>query len=218
MGYYAFFAKKRDRGGGDMQRGFSACLAGLLLIAALCAGERSMSMNPDFTDFMGIYELRQGKVQLKNIKETSFATGRVIKGTESRILICAPAEKVWRVLDNKENIPKFISQVKSAQVLQSGENLQTVKTSIKICRLLPTFDYVICFDRSSRYRKMAFKKTDGCFKELYGCFEFIPCGNSTILGYRIFADPGFYIPEFIQKLVNSDAEKIMRAIKEEAEK
>lgn len=198
-----------------MQREVSACLTGLLTFVMLCAGEQSMCANLDSGT---INELQQGKIKSRDIQDMSFTSGKVIKGSESHIMVCAPPEKVWQVLDNKENLPKIISQVKSAQVLQGDENLQTVKTSIKICRLLPTFDYIICFDRSDKYRKMAFKKTDGCFKELYGSFEFIPCGNTTILGYKIFADPGFHIPEFVIKVINSDAEGIMKAIKKEAEK
>jgi len=141
-----------------------------------------------------------------------------LKGSESKILIDAPTRKVWSVLDEKENLPKFISQVKKAKIVEEKNEQQKVVTTVKLCDLLPSFNYVLLFDRSEKFRRMKFKKVGGAFKELFGYFEIIPYQDKTILAYRIYSDPGFYIPEFICKALRGDATKIMRSIKTEAEK
>ena len=141
-----------------------------------------------------------------------------LKGSESKILINAPTRKAWNVLDDKENLPKFIRQVKKADIVEEKNEKQKVVTTIKLCDLLPSFNYILVFDTSEKYRRMKFKKVGGAFKELYGYFEIIPHEDKTILAYRIYSDPGFYIPEFICKALRGDATQIMRSIKTEAEK
>ena len=141
-----------------------------------------------------------------------------LKGSESKILINAPVEKVWKILDEKENLPKFISYVKDAKVISERNDIQTVDTTIELCKLLPTFQYKLLFDRSDKYKTMKFKKIDGAFKELYGYFEMIPYQNKTIFAYRIYSDPGFYIPKTILKVMGGNAEDVMLSVKREAEK
>ena len=141
-----------------------------------------------------------------------------LKGSESKILINAPVRKVWNVLDDKENLPKFINQIKRAHIIEEKNEQQKVVTTVKLCDLLPSFSYVLVFDSSEKFKRMKFKKTGGAFKELFGYFEMIPYQDKTILAYRIYSDPGFYIPEFICRAMRGDATKIMRSIKKEAEK
>lgn len=141
-----------------------------------------------------------------------------LKGSESKILIDAPVEKVWEVIDNKENLPKFIPQVKNAKVIEENADIQKVDTTIELCKLLPTFKYNLLFDMSEKYRRMKFKKTGGAFKELFGYFETIPYGEKTIFAYRVYSDPGFYIPEVISQALRGDAKEIMKSIKREAER
>ena len=159
--------------------------------------------------------LERGNVLQKSL--TSQLRGG-LKGSESKILINASTSKVWNVLDDKENLPKFIHQVKKADVVEEKNEQQKVIIIIKLCDLLPTFNYILVFDSSEKYRKLKFKKVGGAFKELFGYFEIIPHQDKTILAYRIYSDPGFYIPEFICKAMRGDATKIMRSIKTEAEK
>jgi len=141
-----------------------------------------------------------------------------LDGAESKILINAPTKKVWDVIDDKENLPKFIPEVKKAEVIEEKNEQQKVSTTIKLCKFLPSFNYILVFDRSERYRRMKFKKVGGAFKELFGYFEIIPHEGKTILAYRIYSDPGFYIPEFICKAMRGDSNEIMKSIKTEAEK
>lgn len=162
-----------------------------------------------------INSLEQGNVLQKSLT-AQLKNG--LKGSESKILINAPAKKVWDVLDNKENMPKFIHQVRKAEILEENNSQQKVVTTVKLCELLPSFNYIFVFDRSEKYRRMKFKKVGGAFKEIFGYFEMIPQGGKTILAYRIYSDPGFYIPEFICKVLRGDATKIMRSIKTEAER
>lgn len=162
-----------------------------------------------------INNLERGKVIQKSLT-SQLRNG--LKGSESKILIDAPAKKVWDVIDKKENMPKFIQQVKKAEIIEEDNDKQKVVTTIKLCDLLPTFNYIIVFDRSEKYRRMKFKKVGGAFKELFGYFEIIPHEGKTILAYRIYTDPGFYIPDFVCKKLRGDAVQVMNAIKAEAEK
>lgn len=141
-----------------------------------------------------------------------------LKGSESKILINASVEKVWEMLDNKENLPKFIQYVKKAEVIEEKNNIQEVDTTIELCKLLPTFKYKLIFDGSEKYRKIKFKKTNGAFKELFGYFEMIPYKGKTIFAYRIYSDPGFYIPEAICRVMRGNAKNVMKSVKKEAEK
>lgn len=163
-------------------------------------------------DSKDINKLKEGKVLLKPIRQNS------VKGSHTAILINAPKEKVWKVLEEKENLPKFVSQIQEACILSENGDGQMVKTSVKICRFLPCFDYVLCFDNSQRYKRMSFQKTQGCFNQLFGDIELIPYENYTILECQVYADPGFYIPVFICGSLKSDIKNIMMAIKTEAEK
>lgn len=158
--------------------------------------------------------LQRGRVVQKSLTPQ---LRRGLKGSESKVLIDAPARKVWDVIDKKENLPKFIRQVKNTEILEENKDTQKVSATVRICDLLPTFKYILLFDNSERYRKIKFRKTGGAFKELFGYFEMIPYGDKTIFAYRIYTDPGFYIPEFISKRLRGDATDIMLSIKREAE-
>jgi ribosome-associated toxin RatA of RatAB toxin-antitoxin module len=159
--------------------------------------------------------LERGKVLQKSITYESRAK---LRGSESKILINASPKEVWNVIDNKENLPKFIKQMKSARVIDDNKSSEKVLTTIKICELLPSFKYILIFDNSEKYKKIKFKKVGGAFKELFGQFEMIPYENKTIFAYRIFSDPGFYIPEIASRGMKKDAIEIMKSIKREAEK
>jgi len=161
-----------------------------------------------------IASLKKGEVVQKSITEE---LRKGLKGSESKILIDASVKKVWNVIDDKENFPKFIHQVKKAEVIEEKNSLQKVDASIKLCKLLPMYNYIFIFDRSETYKRIKFRKVDGAFKELFGYFEMMPYHGKTILSYRIYSDPGFCIPEFICKGLRGDAIKVMEAIKTEAE-
>lgn len=162
-----------------------------------------------------IDNLEKGKVLQKSL---TVQLRKGLNGSESKILIDASTKKVWDVIDKKENLPKFIPQIKKAKVLEENNEQQKIITTIKLCELLPSFNYILVFDRSEKYRRMKFKKIGGAFKELFGYFEIIPHDGKIILAYRIYSDPGFYIPEFICKAMRGDATEIMKSIKTEAEK
>ncbi len=160
--------------------------------------------------------LEKGKVLQKSLS-AQLRSG--LKGSESKILINASTQKVWNVIDDKKNFPKFINQVKKANVIEENNNQQKIVTTVKLCEFLPSFNYVLVFDKTEKYRRMKFKKVGGSFKELFGYFEMVPYQqDKTILAYRIYSDPGFYIPEFICKALRGDATKVMKAIKTEAER
>lgn len=185
---------------------------GLFLSINCLLADSSLAINIKSEEFIS---LEKGQVLQKSI---SAQLKKGLKGSESKILINASAKKIWYVIDKKENLPKFIRQVEKTEIIEENNQQQKVLTRIKLCDLLPTFNYIIIFDRSEKYKRVRFKKVGGAFKELYGYFEIIPYEDKTILAYRIYSDPGFYIPEFISKSLRGNAIQVMRSIKTEAEK
>jgi len=184
---------------------------GILFIWNNLSANVSMAITTRIDD---IDNLNKRKVIQKSL---SHELRKGLKGSESKILINASVKTVWSIVDRIENYPKFISQIKTAKVIEGNNNLQKIDTSIKISKFLPVYNYIFIFDKSETYRRIKFRKIDGAFKELFGYFEITPYQGKTILAYRIYSDPGFQIPEFMYKGMSKDAVKIMEAIRAEAE-
>ncbi len=140
-----------------------------------------------------IEKLEKGLVIRKELKSYCEDSQKNITGSESKILINAPVEHVWNFVDEKENFVKFIDAIKDVEIVKEDELTQNVKISKKLSVFLPTFNYIIAFDKNenNKYKKMEFKKTEGHFKKIFGSFEFTPHKNSTILVIKYMQIPGF---------------------------
>jgi ribosome-associated toxin RatA of RatAB toxin-antitoxin module len=141
-----------------------------------------------------------------------------LRGAEAKIFIKAPPEQVWKVIDDHESLPTYVSRFKRVKIIEETPNSQKVEVAIKFCPVLPTFKYTILFDKTEKYKKVKFNKIGGCFKRLYGIYDLQPYQKGTLLTYKIFLDPGFYIPEFVRgNGVNKDLPEILESIRSRVE-
>ncbi len=162
-----------------------------------------------------IAKLERGEVITKRIP--SLEKGGVTE-TQAKVLINVPPEKLWCFLEKCDNYPSFINKLESMKVIESNNEYQKVKASVKIARFLPSLDYIIIMDKTKKYRVMKFKKIAGTIKTLDGTIELKPHNESTILTYKMHVESGIYIPEFIKSRgLKKDLPEIMTNIKYQAE-
>ncbi|OGH98351.1 MAG: hypothetical protein A2104_10125 [Candidatus Melainabacteria bacterium GWF2_32_7] len=160
-------------------------------------------------------KLKKGEVLSKSLSKELKGN---LKGAEAKIFIQAPPEKVWQVVNDQESLPKYVSRFKKIKIIENKPNSQKVQVAIKFCPILPMFNYTILFDTSEKYKRVKFNKIEGAFKKLYGAYELEPYQNGTILHYKIYLDPGFYIPEFVRTNgVSKDLPEILESIRSRIE-
>lgn len=162
-----------------------------------------------------ISRLKKGEVLSRSL--TSELKGN-LRGAEAKIFIKAPPEKVWEVINDQEKLPEFVSRFKKVKVIEKTPNQQKVQVAIKVCPFLPLFNYTLVFDTTEKNRQIKFNKVAGAFSKLFGACDLEPYGNGTILKYRIYLDPGFYIPEFVRTgSVNKDLPEVLKSIRNKVE-
>jgi ribosome-associated toxin RatA of RatAB toxin-antitoxin module len=139
--------------------------------------------------------LSQGEVLVRSIEsEKGFV--------QAAILLDAPVEKVWALILDCPNAPKFIPNLKSCVILERHEGWDLIEQRVRLSRLLPD---IICRFRAD-YKAMQqihFKSISGSLKELEGrwVFQRADGGGKTILFYSVYVNPGFYIPQWVVRLV-----------------
>ncbi|MCK7470063.1 MAG: hypothetical protein MZU95_04090 [Desulfomicrobium escambiense] len=112
----------------------------------------------------------------------------------------------------------MFQDLKKVEVIENQPTQKKLKIAIKVSRFLPLFRYTMTFDTSEKFKRVKFNKIEGSFKKLYGVYELEPYKNGTILTYKIFLDPGFYIPDFVSNSgVNSDLPDVLKSIRAKAE-
>jgi ribosome-associated toxin RatA of RatAB toxin-antitoxin module len=121
------------------------------------------------------------------------------KGTvEATILIDASAERIWQIMVNCSEIPTFVPGVKDCQVLASGENWEIIRHDVKWMWLFPKLSYVFRA-RYQQNRQINFARIEGDLRDMRGSWRLTPLPNSgqTLVRYRVFLDPGFWVPQWI---------------------
>ncbi|EKE02616.1 MAG: cyclase/dehydrase [uncultured bacterium] len=185
----------------------------LLLISSLIFINTALRTEATLQDELS--KLKNGEILSRSL--SSELKGG-LRGAEAKIFIKASPQKVWGVLNDHESLPKYVTRFKKAEVIENKPNSQKVKLAIKFCPFLPTFNYLMAFDTSEKYKRIKFTKIDGAFKKLYGAYDLEPYQNGTILRYRIYLDPGFYIPEFVRSSgVSKDLPEILESVRTRVE-
>jgi ribosome-associated toxin RatA of RatAB toxin-antitoxin module len=140
------------------------------------------------------------------------AKGRVIileqshgqpKGrVEAAILIDAPVERVWSAMVDCDRAPDFVPGLKGCRVLRRDGNSLIIEHQVRVSWLLPMVTYVFRADYQ-RYKRIDFKRVSGGLKELEGSWalENINGGRQTIVMYSVYLDPGFYVPQWLVRLI-----------------
>ena len=139
--------------------------------------------------------LSQGEVLVNSVgSEKGFV--------QAAILLDVPVEKVWALILDCPNAPKFIPNLKSCVILERHEGWDLIEQRVRLSWLLPE---IICRFRAdyTALRQIHFKSISGNLKELEGrwVFERAGGGEKTILLYSVYVNPGFYIPQWMVRLV-----------------
>lgn len=139
-----------------------------------------------------------------------------LSGTEAKILIKAPPEKIWNILGNQENLPSIIQKVKKIQVLEKNNDYQKVQTFVMVAPFLPLLKYTSIYDMSEKNKRIKFNRTEGCLKDVFGEFIFEPGKGFTVITCKIYVDSG--LPEFIcRQGIRQDVVNALRMLKLKAE-
>ncbi|MBX9694833.1 MAG: SRPBCC family protein [Cyanobacteria bacterium] len=121
------------------------------------------------------------------------------KVVSARILIAAPADRVWAILANPFEFEKRISpRMQRVSVLHDSVDRSTLKCKFDVLFPLPPIGFVI----ESVYepgRHVTFQRRAGVFKDFRGCWCLAPHDNGTTTEviYSMYVDPGVPVPQWI---------------------
>jgi len=116
------------------------------------------------------------------------------------ILIDAPKESTWHVINDKEKGPEFTKGLLRASILERGQGYMLVEQEMKVGVIPGTFTYIMRHEMVSPHR-VQFQRLSGDLKEVKGYWKFAPVeqNTKTLLIYSLFIDPGFFLPKGIME-------------------
>ena len=138
--------------------------------------------------------LAAGEIVVRADVESGAQRGRVA----AAIRIKAPPEAIWKVLADCEHAPEFVPGLKRCRVLEHSADGShaVIEHEVKYSWLMPTIRSVLRADYQQPVR-VDFRRVDGDMKDEEGSWrlERQADGQSTIVEYRLYVDPGFWIPQ-----------------------
>jgi ribosome-associated toxin RatA of RatAB toxin-antitoxin module len=183
-------------------------LAALALALTLQDGASGRTV-PDLSEDQ-LHRLEQGDIVVSVNQAEGPARGTV----EATILIEAPVDLIWRIMNDCEEIPNFIPGIEKCEVLESGENWEFIRHEIKWIWLFPRLSYVFRADYLPK-REISFNRISGDLREMKGSWRLIPAESSgTFVRYRVYLDPGFLIPQWlVRNSLKSDIPAVLTALR-----
>ena len=136
---------------------------------------------------------------------------------EATILIDAPAESIWQIMVNCDEIPTFVPGLKACRVLAAGENWEIIRHEVKWIWFLPRLSYVFRAIYQHN-RQIDFVKIEGDLREMKGTWRLTPLNETgqTIVRYSVYLDPGFFVPQFIvRQSLKADLPAVLTALRTE---
>jgi len=156
--------------------------------------------------------LVKGEVVVRGEPDGDRKNGRV----EAAILIDAPAEPIWKLINDCRQTPQFIPGLKSCRILRQDEIGDLIEHRMKISSLLPEVKYVFQAEYQ-RYRRIDFKRISGDLKEFEGSWvlEGVDRGKpQTLVVYSVFLDAGSLLPQWaMQLLLRQDLPEILLSLR-----
>jgi ribosome-associated toxin RatA of RatAB toxin-antitoxin module len=134
---------------------------------------------------------------------------------EATILIDAPVKNIWQIMTDCDEIPTFVPGVKSCQVLSAGKNWEIIRHEVKWIWLLPKLSYVFRASYQEN-QQIDFVRIEGDLREMRGTWRLSPLntGNQTIVQYRVYLDPGFFVPQWIvRRSLKGDLPAVLIALR-----
>ncbi|MEJ2417713.1 MAG: SRPBCC family protein [Exilibacterium sp.] len=157
-----------------------------------------------------LHRLEQGEIVVAVNQAEGPARGTV----EAAILIEAPVNLVWRIMKDCTEIPTFVPGVEKCEVLDSGENWESIRHEVKWIWFSPRLSYVFRADYQPK-REISFYRTSGDLREMKGSWRLIPVeSGGTFVRYRVYIDPGFLVPQWlVRSSLKSDLPAVLAALK-----
>ncbi len=121
------------------------------------------------------------------------------------ILIDAPVENVWNVVNDQDKAPGYIKTLLSSELVEKCDTYSLIEQEVKV-----GFHKVKYVVKHVPEQPIAihFKRDSGDLKEMGGYWRFFPIGEGeetkTLLIYRLSLKPDFPIPPFLIKKSLSD--------------
>jgi ribosome-associated toxin RatA of RatAB toxin-antitoxin module len=135
---------------------------------------------------------------------------------QAAILLDVPVERVWALIVDCPNVAKFVSNLRGCTILERHEGWDIIEQQVRLSWLLPD---IICRFRADykALEQIHFKSISGNLKQVEGRWDFERAGGGgkTILFYSVYVNPGFYIPQWMVRLVlEADLPNLLISIRE----
>ncbi len=135
------------------------------------------------------------------------------------ILIDAPLQSVWDLVNDKEGAPNYVKSLLRCKIVGRGKSHMMVEQEMKMNGLPGTFTYVVKHIMKPLER-VDFHRVSGDLRDIQGSWQFVPVneGAQTLLVYSLHVDPGFFVPQsLVRKGMARNLPKCLLGIKEKLE-
>ena len=186
-------------------------VTGIFLLGTTLALARQLPPG-EMTD-KELEQVRQGAVSV-NARVDSADLEETIRAA---IVIDAPAEKIWAVMNDCNRTPLFIPGLKACRVLEQDAEGEVIQHRFRYSWFLPEVTYTFRA-HYEKFRKISFRRMAGDLKEFRGNWTLTAWEDSrkTLVVYSVFIDPGFFIPRrVVRYLLRRDLPDLMTALREE---
>jgi len=162
-----------------------------------------------------LLRLKKGEIQV-HVRPS----GRQYKGwVEAIVLIDAPAQNIWQIMTDCEEVMVFVPELTRCQVLDSGKNWEIIRHDVKWIWFLPKVSYVFRADYQ-KHRQIDFERIDGDLREVRGYWHLQPLNNGrqTVVSYGVYIDPGFFVPQwFVRQSLKINLPAVLAALRTQAQ-
>lgn len=135
------------------------------------------------------------------------------------ILIDAPVEGVWNLVNDKEAAPDYVQSLIRCRIVGKGSAHMMVEQEMKMNGFPGTFTYIVKHVMRPLER-VDFERVSGDLRDIRGSWQFIPVeeNTKTLLIYALHVDPGRFIPQgLVRKGMAKNLPKALLGIKAQVE-
>ncbi len=192
------------------------------------AGEEVEGINMKGLDPNQVAALaRQGSLVIVKLKPDGS-----LKEIVAAAVVNAPSDKVWDLIVDFENYPKFMPQTTEMKIIsRPSENqaitAQTIQVEIYVLKVNLTYQYLQKLDPK---KKIRFSYLSGDLPGTYGGWDLVevPGKNQTIVFYSLYSNLTALAwpigpimrsqPDFLTSVNVSTGSMVVKSVKEEAER
>lgn len=127
--------------------------------------------------------------------------------------IDAPLERIWGVLTDFENYPRWAKDLKEVTVLQRDPEGRAVLVRFRAAGMGRSTTYTLCYDWSDAPYRLPWKLVTGdIMRILDGAYEFTELDGATLVTYHLTAELAVPLPSFVKR--RAEARIISTALRE----